>query len=41
MVIDLYNSMICTSQDAVIDNVVASVNGILNQVEPLLDPILR
>lgn len=38
--VDLYNQMICTSQDALIDNMVISINNILDLVEPLVDPIL-
>ncbi|WQJ53889.1 MAG: hypothetical protein [Wendovervirus sonii] len=38
--LDLKNSMICTSNDAVIDNVIASINGILDTVGPLIDPYL-
>ena len=33
-----YNSMICTSNDAVLDNIVVSVNNILEVLEPALDP---
>lgn len=32
--------MICTSNDAVIDNVIASINGILDTIGPLIDPYL-
>jgi len=38
--LDLKNSLICTSNDAVIDNVIASVNAILDFVQPLVDPYL-
>lgn len=36
-----YNSMICTSNDAVLDNIIVSINNILETVEPELDPILQ
>ena len=36
-----YNSMICTSNDSTLDNVIVSVNAILNQIEPLIDPVLQ
>ena len=36
-----YNSMICTSNDAVLDNIIVSINNILEVVEPALDPILQ
>lgn len=36
-----YNSMICTSNDAVLDNIVVSVNNILEVIEPALDPVLQ
>ena len=36
-----YNSMICTSNDSVLDNIIVSVNNILEVVEPALDPILQ
>lgn len=36
-----YNSMICTSNDSVLDNIIISVNNILEVVEPALDPILQ
>ncbi len=36
-----YNSMICTSNDAVLDNIIVSINNILDVVEPALDPILQ
>lgn len=38
--ISLYNQLICTSQDAVIDNIVTSINNILDLIEPLIDPLL-
>ena len=36
-----YNSMICTSNDAVLDNIVVSVNNILEVIEPALDPVVQ
>ena len=36
-----YNSMICTSNDAVLDNIIVSINNILEVIEPALDPILQ
>lgn len=36
-----YNSMICTSNDAVLDNILVSANNILEVVEPALDPIIQ
>ena len=36
-----YNSMICTSNDTVLDNVLVSANRILEKTEPLLDPVLQ
>lgn len=36
-----YNSMICTSNDSTLDNIIVSVNNILNVIEPLLDPVLQ
>lgn len=36
-----YNSMICTSNDSVLDNIVMSVNNILEVIEPALDPLLQ
>lgn len=36
-----YNAMICTSNDSVIDNIVASINSILTTLEPLLDQLLK
>jgi len=33
--------MICTSNDAVLDNIVVSVNNILEVIEPALDPVLQ
>ena len=36
-----YNSMICSSNDAVLDNIVVSVNNILEVIEPALDPVMQ
>ena len=36
-----YNAMICTSNDSIIDNMVASINSILTTLEPLLDQLLN
>ena len=36
-----YNSMICASNDAVLDNIIVSINNILEVIEPALDPILQ
>ena len=36
-----YNSMICTSNAAVLDNIIVSINNILEVIEPALDPILQ
>lgn len=36
-----YNSMICTSNDSVIDNMVMSINKQLTVMEPLLDKVLN
>ena len=36
-----YNSMICTSNDSILDNIIVSVNNILEVIEPALDPILQ
>ena len=36
-----YNSMICTSNDVVLDNIIISINDILEVVEPALDSILQ
>lgn len=36
-----YNSMICTSNDSILDNIIISINNILEVVEPALDPILQ
>ncbi len=39
--IELYNSMICTSAASTVDNVLASINGILDKVEPLIEPYME
>lgn len=36
-----YNSMICTSNDSVLDNIIVSFNNILNVLEPIIDPIMQ
>ena len=36
-----YNSMICTSNDTVLDNIVVSVNNILEVIEPALEPMMQ
>lgn len=36
-----FNAMICTSNDSVLDNIVISINNILEVTEPALDPILQ
>ena len=36
-----YNSMICPSNDSVLDNIIVSINNILEVVEPALDQILQ
>lgn len=38
--IELYNSMICTSSSSTVDNALASINGILDKVGPLIDPYM-
>lgn len=39
--VELYNSMICTSASSVTDNVIASINGILDTTEPLIDQYME